>query len=63
MGPVSRGAAPDAKVAFTDLGNGTTNQIQTRQVRRGHVGICGRLKTHWSDIVVFACKLHGLSCM
>ncbi|KAK9839424.1 hypothetical protein WJX81_001331 [Elliptochloris bilobata] len=26
-----RGAAPDAKVAFTDLGDGTTNQINTRQ--------------------------------
>ena len=50
MGSVSRGAAPDAKVAFTDLGNGTTNQIQTRQVRWGHFVICGRLKTHWSDV-------------
>jgi len=33
-GGVRRGAAPNAKVAFSDLGDGTTRQIQMRQARR-----------------------------
>ncbi len=33
-GGARRGAASDAKVAFSDLGDGTTRQIQMRQARR-----------------------------